>query len=195
MMGSTAALVAQIRDGASAAVDLINASRLLPNTKLVLKISEDAWDPKQAVAVANRLTTDGIKLVFGHFCSSSSIPTSDRYAEAKVLQISPGSTNPPLTERGATARFRICGRDDQVGGVAADYIVRHHQGAKLAALDKSTAGKVIADIVESRLRAAGEHTVRQSYAAGEKDYAAQVSRLKREGTRSSISPAITTRSA
>ncbi|MET4037137.1 MULTISPECIES: branched-chain amino acid ABC transporter substrate-binding protein [unclassified Bradyrhizobium] len=182
MMGSTAALVAQIRDGASAAVDSINASRLLADTKLVLRISDDAWDPKQAVAVANRLATDGIKLVFGQFCSSSSIPASDIYTEGKVLQISPGSTNPPLTERDATTLFRICRRDDQLGGVAADYIVRHHQGAKLAVLDdKSTAGKVISNIVESRLRAAGEHTVRQSYAAGKKDYAAQVSRLKREG--------------
>ncbi|MET4118014.1 ABC-type branched-subunit amino acid transport system substrate-binding protein [Bradyrhizobium sp. JR1.5] len=93
MMEITAALVAQIRDGASAAVDSINASRLLPDTKLALRTSDDAWDPKQAVAVANRFTTDGIKLVFGHFCSSSSIPASDIYAEAKVLQISPGSTN------------------------------------------------------------------------------------------------------
>ncbi|MET4359002.1 branched-chain amino acid transport system substrate-binding protein [Bradyrhizobium sp. RT9b] len=182
MMGSNAALVAQIRDGASAAVDSINASRLLADTKLVLRISDDAWDPKQAVAVANRLATDGIKLVIGQFCSSSSIPASDIYTEAKVLQISPGSTNPFLTERDATTLFRICRRDDQLGGVAADYIVRHHQGAKLAVLDdKSTAGKAIDDIVEARLRAAGEHTVRQSYAAGKKDYAAQVSRLKREG--------------
>ncbi|MGY0576114.1 branched-chain amino acid ABC transporter substrate-binding protein [Bradyrhizobium sp. RDM12] len=182
MTGSTAALGAQIRDGAAAAVDSINASGLLPDTKLILRIADDACDPKQAVAVANRLTTDGIKLVVGHFCSSSSIPASDIYAEAEVIQISPGSTNPRLTERGLTTLFRICGRDDQQGGVAADYIVRHHQGAKLAVLDdKSTAGKGIADIVESRLRAAGEHTVRQSYVAGEKDYTALVSRLKREG--------------
>ncbi|MET4235762.1 branched-chain amino acid transport system substrate-binding protein [Bradyrhizobium sp. LA6.10] len=168
MMGSTAALVAQIRDGASAAVDSINASRLLADTKLVLRISDDAWDPKQAAAVASRLATDGIKFVFGQFCLSSSIPASDIYTEAKVLQISPGSTNPFLTERDATTLFRICRRDDQLGGVAADYIVPHHQGAKLAVLDdKSTAGKAIDDIVEARLRAAGEHTVRQSYAAEE----------------------------
>ncbi|UFW88307.1 branched-chain amino acid ABC transporter substrate-binding protein [Bradyrhizobium barranii] len=182
MTGSTAALGAQIRDGAAAAVDSINASGLLPDTKLILRIADDACDPKQAVAVANRLTTDGIKLVVGHFCSASSIPASDIYAEAAVIQISPGSTNPRLTERGLTTLFRICGRDDQQGRVAADYIVRHRQGAKLAVLDdKSTAGKGIADIVEARLRAAGEHTVRQSYVAGEKDYTALVSRLKREG--------------
>ncbi|MGY4315282.1 branched-chain amino acid ABC transporter substrate-binding protein [Bradyrhizobium sp. JR3.5] len=181
MTGSTAALGAQIRDGAVAAVDSINASGLLPDTKLILRIADDACDPKQAVAVANRLTTDGIKLVVGHFCSSSSIPASDIYAEAEVIQISPGSTKPRLTERGLTTLFRICGRDDQQGRVAAEYIARHHQGAKIAVLDdKSTAGKGIADIVASRLRAAGEDITRQSYVAGEKDYTALVSRLKRE---------------
>ncbi|WOH75688.1 branched-chain amino acid ABC transporter substrate-binding protein [Bradyrhizobium sp. NDS-1] len=182
MTGSTASLGAQIRDGAAAAVDSINESGLLPDTKLILRIVDDACDPKQAVAVANRLITDGIKLVVGHICSSSSIPASDISAEAEVLQISPGSTNPRLTEHGLITLFRICGRDDQQGRVAADYIVRHHQGAKLAVLDdKSTAGKGIADIVESRLRAAGAYTVRQRYVAGEKDYTALVSRLKREG--------------
>ncbi|WP_409190529.1 branched-chain amino acid ABC transporter substrate-binding protein [Bradyrhizobium sp. RDM4] len=182
MTGSTAALGAQIRDGAAAAVDSINASGLLPDTRLILRIADDACDPKQAVAVANRLTSDGIKLVVGHFCSSSSIPASDIYAEAGVVQISTGSTNPRLTERGLTTVFRICGRDDQQGRVAAEYIARRQRGAKLAVLDdKSTAGKGIADIVESQLRAAGEHTFRQSYVAGEKDYTALVSRLKTEG--------------
>lgn len=181
MTGSTAALGAQIRDGAAAAVDSINASGLLPGTRLILRIADDACCPKQAVALANRLTTDGIRLVVGHFCSSPSIPASDIYAEPEVIQISPGSTNPRLTERGLTTLFRICSRDDQQGRVAAEHIVRHHQGAKLAVLDdKSTAGKGIADIV-SLLRAAGEHPVRQSYVAGEKDYTALVSRLKREG--------------
>ncbi|MET4262359.1 branched-chain amino acid transport system substrate-binding protein [Bradyrhizobium sp. S3.12.5] len=181
MTGSTAALGAQIRHGASAALDSINASGLLPDTKLILRIAEDACDPKRAVAIANRLTTDGIKLVVGHFRSSSSIPASDIHTEAEVIQISPGSTNPRLTERGLTTLFLICGRDDQQGKVAADYIVRHHQGAKLAVLDDKGTAEGIADIVESRLRAAGEHTVRQSDVAGEKEYTARVSRLKREG--------------
>ncbi|MDH2348830.1 branched-chain amino acid ABC transporter substrate-binding protein [Bradyrhizobium sp. SSUT77] len=181
MTGSTAALGVQIRDRAAAAVDSISASGLPPDTRLVLRIAVNACDPKQAVAVASHLTTHWIKLVVGHFCSSTSIPTSDIYAEAKVIQISSGLANPRLTERDLTTLFRICGRDDQQGGIAADYIVRHHQGAKLAVLDdKSTAGKGIADIVESRLRAAGEDSVRQSYAAGETDYTALLSRLKRE---------------
>lgn len=182
MTRSTAALGAQIRDGAAAAVDSINASGLLPGTRLILRVADDACDSKQAVAVDNGLATDGIKLVLGHFCSSSSISASDIYAESEVIQILPGSINPRPTERGLTTLFRISDRDDQQGRVAAKYVVRHNQGAKLAVLDdKSTAGNGIADIVDSRLRGAGEHPVRQGYVAGKKDYTALISRLKREG--------------
>ncbi|MFP1592363.1 hypothetical protein ACLB1M_27190 [Escherichia coli] len=35
-----------------------------------------ACDPKQAVAVANKIVNDGIKYVIGHLCSSSTQPAS-----------------------------------------------------------------------------------------------------------------------
>ncbi|WP_439373325.1 branched-chain amino acid ABC transporter substrate-binding protein [Bradyrhizobium sp. DASA03120] len=183
MTGSNAAVGEQMRYGASAAVDDLNSSGVLLDTKIRLIIADDACDPKQAVAVANRLAADQVRLVVGHYCSSSSIPASDVYDEAAIIQISPGSTNPQLTERGLKTVFRICGRDDQQGVVAADYILRHFSNSKIAILDdKSTAGKGIADIVASRLQDAGlRDLMRQSYMAGEKDYTALVSRLKREG--------------
>lgn len=183
MTGSNAALGAQMRDGAAAAVDDLNASGLLPGTKVVLSIADDACDPKQAVVVANRLASDQVKLVVGHFCSSSSIPASNVYDEAQLVQISPGSTNPALTERGIKSVFRICGRDDQQGVVAAEYIRRHFPNTKIAVLDdKSTAGKGIADVVSNHLRELGMSDVkRQSYVAGEKDYTALVSRMKADG--------------
>lgn len=183
MTGSNAAVGEQMRYGVSAAVDDLNSSGVLLDTKIKLIVADDACDPKQAVAVANRLVADQVRLVVGHYCSSSSIPASDVYAEAATIQISPGSTNPQLTERGLKTVFRICGRDDQQGVVAADYILRHYSKSKIAILDdKSTAGKGIADIVASRLHDAGlQDLMRQSYMAGEKDYSAVVSRLKREG--------------
>jgi len=183
MTGSTAAIGAQMKAGVSAAVEALNASGTL-GARIELVVADDACDPKQAVAVANRLAADNVKLVVGHYCSSSSIPASNVYAEAGVLQITPGSTNPQLTERGLENVFRVCGRDDQQGVVAADYILKHHKGKKIAVLDdKSTAGKGIADVVAARLSEQGvKDFLRDSYGAGEKDYTALVSRLKREGS-------------
>src|SRR5262249_3158279 len=155
MTGSTAAIGAQMKAGVKAAVDAINAAGTL-GVRIELVVGDDACDPKQAVAVANRLAADNVKLVVGHYCSSSSIPASNVYAEAGVLQITPGSTNPQLTERGLKNVFRVCGRDDQQGVVAADYILKHHKGRKIAVLDdKSTAGKGIADVVAARLTEQG----------------------------------------
>ncbi|MDA9523361.1 ABC transporter [Bradyrhizobium sp. CCBAU 11434] len=184
MSGSSAAFGAQMRDGAAAAVEALNASGLLVNTKVILTVADDACDPKQAVAVANKLTTERIRLVVGHFCSSSSIPASEIYAEAGIIQVSPGSSNPQLTERGLETVFRICGRDDQQGIVAAKYIHRNYPNDKIAVLDdKSTAGKGIADVVDAQLRKFGEQVIRRSYVAGEKDYRALVSRMKKDRVR------------
>jgi branched-chain amino acid transport system substrate-binding protein len=182
MTGSTAAIGAQMKAGVTAAVDALNASGAFPGAKVKLVVADDACDPKQAVAVANRLVSDDVKLVVGHYCSSSSIPASDVYAEAGVIQISPGSTNPQLTERGLKTVFRVCGRDDQQGVIGADYILRHYKGKKIAVLDdKSTAGKGIADVVAARFSAGGvKDFMRASYTPGEKDYRALISRLKNE---------------
>ncbi|WP_245471259.1 branched-chain amino acid ABC transporter substrate-binding protein [Bradyrhizobium genosp. SA-3] len=184
MSGSSAAFGEQMRVGAAAAVEALNASGLLPDTKVILSVADDACDPKQAVAVANKLTTERVRLVVGHFCSSSSIPASDIYAEAGIVQLSPGSSNPQLTERGLETVFRICGRDDQQGTVAAEYIHRNYPNHKIAVLDdKSTAGKGIADVVQAQLQRFGEQVIRQSYVAGEKDYRALVSRMKKDRVR------------
>src|SRR3546814_18922012 len=77
-------------------------------------VEDDACDPKQAVAAANKVASSGVKLVAGHFCSGSSIPASAVYAEEGILQISPASTNPELTEdadeTGGNNVHRACGR-------------------------------------------------------------------------------------
>ncbi|WP_456668703.1 ABC transporter substrate-binding protein [Bradyrhizobium sp. USDA 3240] len=71
-----------MRDGAAASVEALNASGPMPDTKVMLSVADDASDPKQAAAVANRLTMDRVQSVVGHFCSLSSIPGSEVQAEA-----------------------------------------------------------------------------------------------------------------
>ena len=63
-----------------------------------LTVGDDACDPKQAVAVANKFAVSGVAFVAGHYCSSTSIPASAVYADAGILQISPASTNPAYTD-------------------------------------------------------------------------------------------------
>ena len=75
-------------------------------------------DPKQGVSVANKFVGDGVKFVVGHFNSGVTMPASEVYQENGILEITPASTNPQITERGMWNIFRTCGRDDQQGAVA-----------------------------------------------------------------------------
>ncbi|HVY15042.1 MAG TPA: branched-chain amino acid ABC transporter substrate-binding protein [Rhodopila sp.] len=183
MTGEYAAFGQQMKEGADQAVADINKAGGVLGKQLVLDVGDDACDPKQAVSVANQLASKGVKLVAGHFCSGSSIPASKVYGEEGILQISPASTNPDYTDKGSWNTFRVCGRDDEQGKVAGDYLAKHFKGEKIAILnDNSAYGKGLADETAKALHAAGgKETLATAYTPGEKDYSSLVSRLKEAG--------------
>ena len=146
LTGEYATFGQQMKEGAEQAVADINKAGGVLGQQLVLEVGDDACDPKQAVSVANQMASKGVKLVAGHFCSGSSIPASKVYSEEGILQISPASTNPDYTDKGSWNTFRTCGRDDQQGKVAGDYLAEHYKGQKIAILnDNSAYGKGLAD--------------------------------------------------
>jgi branched-chain amino acid transport system substrate-binding protein len=149
--------------------------------KLELVKSDDACEPKQAVAVANRaVESDKVVGVVGHFCSSSTMPASEIYADADVLTITPASTNPQVTERGLPTMFRMCGRDDQQGIVAGDYIVKKLGAKRVAVIhDKDTYGQGLADATRAQLRKLGQNEVLyEGLTRGEKDFNALVTKIR-----------------
>ncbi|MGB0087724.1 MAG: branched-chain amino acid ABC transporter substrate-binding protein [Rhodomicrobiaceae bacterium] len=181
MTGEYATFGAQMKAGSEAAVADINAAGGVLGKQLKLEVGDDACDPKQAVAVANKLAGDKVVFVAGHFCSGSSIPASAVYTEQGILQISPASTNPKLTdERAGPNVFRVCGRDDQQGSVAGAYIDKHYKNKVVAVVhDKSTYGKGLADETKKAMNKLGkQEALYDSITAGEKDYTALVSKLK-----------------
>jgi branched-chain amino acid transport system substrate-binding protein len=183
MTGQYAVFGDQMKRGAEQAVKDINAAGGVLGEQLVLKIGDDACDPKQAVAVANQMVNEGIVLMAGHFCSGSSIPASSVYNEEGILQISPASTNPKLTEQGFDNVFRTCGRDDQQGFVAANYVVDNNIGSKVAVLhDKTAYGKGLADEFKKQLNARGvEEAMYEAITAGDKDFTALITKMKQAG--------------
>jgi branched-chain amino acid transport system substrate-binding protein len=184
MTGSNAAFGDQFKKGADQAVADINAKGGVLGQKLVLQYGDDACDPKQAVAVANQLASDGVVFVDGHFCSGSSIPASAVYNENGILQITPGSTNPALTDdaakKGWDNVYRACGRDDEQGKVGGRYLAEHFKGKPIAIVDdRSAYGKGLADETRKALVASGvTEAVDESITAGDKDFTALISKLK-----------------
>jgi branched-chain amino acid transport system substrate-binding protein len=183
MTGQYASFGAQMKAGAEQAVADINAKGGVLGQKLQLEIGDDACDPKQAVAVANQMVNKKIALMAGHFCSGSSIPASAVYNEEGILQISPASTNPKLTDQGLDNVFRTCGRDDQQGQVAGAFLADKFKGKKVAIVhDKTAYGKGLADETRKYMNQAGQQeAMYEAYTAGEKDYSALVSKLKQAG--------------
>ncbi|MEK9848349.1 MAG: branched-chain amino acid ABC transporter substrate-binding protein [Rhodospirillaceae bacterium] len=178
--GQYASFGDQMLKGVEAAVRDVNAAGGVLGQKLKLVIGDDACDPKQAVAVANQFASKGVKFVVGHFCSGSSIPASNVYAEEDILQISPASTNPQLTERKLDNVFRTCGRDDQQGLVAGNFLADRYGGKKIAVIhDKTAYGKGLADETKKTLLKRNiKPALYEAYTAGEKDYSALISKLK-----------------
>lgn len=183
MTGEYAAFGQQMKAGAEQAVADLNKAGGVLGKQLILDVGDDACDPKQAVSVANQLASKQVKLVAGHFCSGSSIPASKVYGEEGILQISPASTNPKYTDEGSWNTFRVCGRDDEQGKVAGDYMAKHFKAEKVAILnDNSAYGKGLAEETKKSFTAlGGKVAMEAAYTPGEKDYSSLVSRMKQAG--------------
>ena len=181
LTGAIASMGEQMWQGGALAVKHINMRGGINGRKVELVKGDDACEPKQAVSVANKLVVrDKVDAVVGHFCSSSTIPASVIYNEAGILMITPGSTNPKVTERGFKAVFRTCGRDDQQGVITADFIARRLKAKRVAIIhDKDTYGQGLADETRANLKKAGLKSVLyEGLTRGEKDFAALVTKIK-----------------
>ena len=130
MTGDRAWYGEQMQRGAELAVADINAAGGVLGQQVQLITADDSCDPEQAVAAARKLVSQGVIFVVGHFCSGASIAASEIYEAAGVLQISPTSSNPMLTELGRANVFRVAPRDDASGILAGNYLADHWPGRR-----------------------------------------------------------------
>lgn len=186
VVGAMSGPVAQYGDqeftGAEQAIADINAKGGIKGNKLQMVKYDDACDPKQAVAVANKVINDGIKYVIGHLCSSSTQPASDIYEDEGVLMITPAATAPELTARGYHLILRTTGLDSDQGPTAAKYILESVKPQRIAIVhDKQQYGEGLARAVQDNLKKGGANVVFfDGITAGEKDFSTLVARLKKE---------------
>src|SRR5690554_7090563 len=101
-------------------------------------VFDDACDPKQAVAVANRIVNEGISFVVGHLCSSSTQPATDIYEDEGILMVTPAATSPDITARGYQLVFRTIGLDSLQGPTAGKYIVEQVKPQKVAEIGRAS---------------------------------------------------------
>lgn len=190
--GPNAAFGAQMQKGAEQAAADINAAGGILGQQIELVFGDDVSDPKQGVSVANKLVGDGIKFVVGHFNSGVTLPASEVYRENGMLAITPSATNVCVTDRknGPCGNwteaapdllmFRTCGRDDQQGAVAGDFILNNKAGKVIAIIhDKTPYGQGLADATKAFLNSKGvQEAIYEGISTGDKDFSALISKMK-----------------
>jgi branched-chain amino acid transport system substrate-binding protein len=180
MTGGSAAFGAQLKNGVEQAVEDINAAGGILGQKIVLSIGDDRADPKEGVSTANKFVADGVKFVVGHFNSGVTMPASEIYRENGIVEITPAATNPNVTERKMWNIFRVCGRDDQQGGLAGAMIAEKFAGKHVAIIhDKTTYGQGLAEETRKAINAKGlKEVMFEGVNKDDKDFTALVSKLK-----------------
>jgi branched-chain amino acid transport system substrate-binding protein len=144
--------------GTDLAVADLNANGGLLGDQIRLISVDDACEPQQALAAAQKLIADQVVFVVGHICSGAAIATAPLYEAAGVIVISPSATNPTLTEEGRANVFRVVGRDDQQGIMAGNYLADQWGERRIAILhDGQAYGRGLAEEIRKTLTARGVH--------------------------------------
>jgi branched-chain amino acid transport system substrate-binding protein len=149
------------------AIDELNAKGVTIGGKKVkfeLLAEDDAADPKQGTAAAQKLVDAKVNGVIGHLNSGTTIPASKIYSDAGIPQISPSATNPKYTRQGYKTAFRVVADDVHLGGTLGKYAVKELKGKSIAVIDDRTAyGQGVADEFEKGVKAAGGKTVGREF--------------------------------
>jgi branched-chain amino acid transport system substrate-binding protein len=165
--GGIAHLGKDNENGARMAIEELNAKGVMiggKKAKFELLAEDDAGDPKQGTAAAQKLVDSKVNGVIGHLNSGTTIPASKLYSDAGIPQISPSATNPKYTRNGYKTAFRMVADDAQLGGTLGKYAVTQLKGKAIAIIDDRTAyGQGVAEEFEKGVKAAGGKTVGRQF--------------------------------
>ncbi|HVL55038.1 MAG TPA: branched-chain amino acid ABC transporter substrate-binding protein [Burkholderiaceae bacterium] len=153
--------------GARLAIEDLNAKKLKIGGREVrweLVAEDDAADPKQGTAAAQKLVDARVNGVVGHLNSGTTIPASKLYHDAGIPQISPSATNPRYTQQGFKTAFRVVAHDGQLGGTLGRYAVKELKVKNIAIIDDRTAyGQGVADEFMKAAKEAGANIVGREF--------------------------------
>jgi branched-chain amino acid transport system substrate-binding protein len=170
-VGPTSGAIAHLgkdnENGARLAIKDLNAKGVTiggKKARFELLAEDDAADPKQGTAAAQKLVDSKVNGVIGHLNSGTSIPASKIYSDAGIPQISPSATNPKFTRQGYKTTFRVVADDVHLGGTLGRYAVKELKGKSIAVIDDRTAyGQGVADEFEKGVKGAGGTTVGREF--------------------------------
>jgi branched-chain amino acid transport system substrate-binding protein len=154
-------------NGARMAIDDLNRRGVTIGGRKVrfeLLAEDDAGEPKQATAVAQKLVDAHVNGVIGHETSGTSIPASKIYHDAGIPQISPAATSPQYTAQGFNTTFRVVSNDTQLGRALGRYAVKAMGAKRVVVIDDRTAyGQGLVGEFSKGLKAQGAQVVDREF--------------------------------
>jgi branched-chain amino acid transport system substrate-binding protein len=181
--GAIAHLGKDNENGARLAIEELNAKGVKiggQTVKFELIAEDDAADPKQGTAAAQKLVDSKVNGVIGHLNSGTTIPASKIYNDAGIPQISPSATNPKYTRNGYKTAFRVVADDVHLGGTLGRYAVNNLKGKSIAVIDDRTAyGQGVAEEFKKAVTAAKGKLVGHEFTTDKaSDFMAILTKLK-----------------
>jgi branched-chain amino acid transport system substrate-binding protein len=150
--------------------------------KIEVLEADDQGNPQIGVAAAEKVAADAavVGAVWG-ITSVTCIPVSEVLERVNLVLISPGCTNPKVTDRGLKNTNRVCARDDAQGPAGAMFAVQDLKAKKVAIFDDGTTGpKGVADEVDKTVKKLGATPLRYVIRAGDKDFRAILATIPKD---------------
>ena len=154
-------------NGARMAVEDLNAKGVTiggKKVRLELVAEDDAADPKQGTAAAQKLCDAKVNGVVGHLNSGTTIPASKIYNDCGIPQVTPSATNPKYSQQGFKTAFRILANDNALGAGLALHAANNLKLKKVAIIDDRTAyGQGVAEVFKKTAQAKGIQIVDEQF--------------------------------
>jgi len=154
-------------NGARMAVEDLNKQGVTIGGKKIkfeLVEEDDAADPKQGTAVAQKLCDSKVAGVVGHLNSGTTIPAAKVYNDCGIPHVTGAATNPGLTKPGYKTTYRIIANDNALGAGLAFYAADKLKLKKVAIIDDRTAyGQGVAEVFKKTAKSKGMQVVDEQF--------------------------------
>jgi len=167
MSGAQAHYGKDNENGVRMAIEDLNAQNITIGGKKIkfeIQAEDDAADPKQGTAAAQKLCDAKVAGVVGHLNSGTTIPASKVYNDCGIPHVTGAATNPGLTKPGYKTTFRIIANDNALGAGLAFYAADALKLKKVAIIDDRTAyGQGVADVFKRTAQTKGIQIVDEQF--------------------------------
>ncbi|HET9794036.1 MAG TPA: ABC transporter substrate-binding protein [Thermoanaerobaculia bacterium] len=181
LTGPTATFGQSGKNGATLALDEINAAGGVLGVKLALHVEDDRGEPAEAAsAVSKLISRDHVVGLIGEAASSRTLAAAPIAQKSEIPMITPSSTNPQVTLVGPYV-FRVCFTDDFQGAMLARFAAVERK-AKTAVLLTDVRSDYSVGLGRAFRRSfealGGKILGEQKYSEGDTDFSAQLTQIR-----------------